>query len=510
MIKKLIKSFTAILVLSLVTGCNDGKLTLGLADQTTNSDSSGSGGTTSDITFFGIDFINSISDSTAVLNWTHVSGASAYQVLRVSGDHLYYVGSVDAPATTYNLTSLSANTSYSYRVRALDENANPDTNIKDVSFTTLGSPVAPTSLSLNDPVTSPAFDLTPTISVGGVKSGDTIKVFTDSSCSNLVGSAVATGTSVNITTSSLSAGSYTFYANATKTSSSSCSTVSLTYVATSCPIGYIPVPANATVDAPDNFCVMQFEAKDDGGGNPVSQAGSTPWVSISQVDAYNKCNYLNSELNDSDRENDVNNDGTYALISNPEWMAIARNVENVDANWTNGTVGQGCLKRGNIGGAFACTGGDSGYDGGDPDFGISRSDNGTAQLILDNGETIWDLSGNVWEWVDWTLGAPLSTNMTQVNKPYVGTDGTQVDDWRELDVIDNFTAHVPSTAILPSDSTFNANFGMGRVFTGTSGGAAVRGGIYAYGAYAGVFALGLSYTSTGSGGDIGFRCVYRP
>jgi hypothetical protein len=77
---------------------------------------------------------------------------------------------------------------------------------------------------------------------------------------------------------------------------------------------------------------MKYEAKDDGSGNAVSQANTTPWVSINQVDAWDECDSLNTEDTRTNIDNDTNNDGTYALISNPEWMTIARNVENVDTN----------------------------------------------------------------------------------------------------------------------------------------------------------------------------------
>lgn len=257
-----------------------------------------------------------------------------------------------------------------------------------------------------------------------------------------------------------------------------------------CPAGYIEVPSMASVGAPDNFCVMQYEAKNSG-GDPVSTATGVPWVSINQVNAKAKCQSLG-----------VN----YDLISNPEWMAIARNVENVDSNWTDGEVDSGCLKRGNVGGTNACTGGDSGYNGADPESGAGR--NALASLTLDNGEVIWDLSGNVWEWTDWTLGGALSTNMSQANKPSQG--GTPTASWKEFTVIDTFSALAPAESILPDDPSFNASHGMGRYYAGTSGGAARRGGDWNVGTYGGAFALALSRSSASTHTYIGFRCVFRP
>lgn len=262
----------------------------------------------------------------------------------------------------------------------------------------------------------------------------------------------------------------------------------------SCPTGYAVVPSMASVGAPDDFCVMKYEAKDDGSGNPISTDIGVPWVNINQADAKAKCQSLG--LN-------------YDLISNPEWMAIARNIENVALNWTGGSVGSGCLKRGNIGGANPCTGGDSGYDGLNPESGTGR--NSLASLTLNNDEVIWDLSGNVFEWADWTLGGVLSTNIAQIDRPYVNSDSGPVLSWRELSDIDIFSVLAPAKSILPSNPNFDSSYGVGRYFSGTGiGGAPRYGGIWADGANAGVFALSLREASTSTLGHVGFRCVLRP
>ena len=270
-------------------------------------------------------------------------------------------------------------------------------------------------------------------------------------------------------------------------------------IAIECPSGYISVPSMAAVNAPNNFCVMKYEAKNDGSGNAVSTETGAPWGSIDQTTAKTECTDLNAL-------NGVTN--KYDLISNPEWMAIARNVENVATNWTDAAVGSGCLKRGNVGSTCACTGGDSGYAHGSADSGTSR--NALASLTLDNGEVIWDLSGNVWEWTDWTLGGALSTNMSQANKPYDATDSAPVEAWREFTAVDTFSALAPAESILPDNPSFSAVEGMGRYYAGTSGGAARRGGRWSVGSLAGAFALALHSSSSLTYTYIGFRCVFRP
>lgn len=92
---------------------------------------------------------------------------------------------------------------------------------------------APTTLVLLDPVSSPNEDTTPTITVYGVAAGDVVALYKNSSCTapSVVGSFTSTGSSVDITTSVLPEGTYTFYADrlATGGQRSLCSTANLTY-----------------------------------------------------------------------------------------------------------------------------------------------------------------------------------------------------------------------------------------------------------------------------------------
>ena len=518
-IRIFLKSLSLLLVMLNLYGCNPTEF-----ETIAKGSDEGSGATGesfSNISFSGIDSIDNITHFSARLNWTHMAGASVYQVFSVSGGVISYIATVAAPTATYTLTGLTAGASLIYRVRSFDSQGKMDSNTNNVTVNILNAPPAPSSITLTSPAVNFSDNATPTFLVGGISSGETIKLFTDSSCTTQVGSAVSASSTVSITTSTLSQGTKTIYANATVTNASACSTANATYIKAPCPTGYIAVPSNTTVGAANNFCVMKYEAKAwndantndviDGGEidadgcneggcttanwglatyKPSSTAQGAPWRRINQINSWAECDSLNSEFpTRADIDSDTGSDGTYALISNPEWMTIARNVENIDSNWTSGTVGTGCLKIGNVGGTNACAGGNSGYNGPDPDLGSGRTDNGTAQLTLNNGSVIWDLSGNVWEWTDWTLGSPLSTNMASGDKAYVSADGAPIAGFREYTQVDTFTALSPSTAILPSDSTFNANFGMGRYYSSTSGGAALRAGDWSYGINAGAFAL---------------------
>ncbi|MER2513204.1 MAG: fibronectin type III domain-containing protein [Nitrosomonas ureae] len=476
--------------------------------------------TYNNISFPGIDTINSVTDSTATIHWTHVSSAVAYQIFNTTSGTPVFVGFVLAPTDSYNLTGLTPNATYKFRVNAQSSSGLLDANTTNFGFSTNAAPTPPSGLALFSPSTTPAFDDTPTIRVSGVKSGDVVKLFTDSTCTTQVGSGTASDTTIDITSSSLVAASYTFYANSTNAQASACSTASVAYMLTSCPIGYVSVPGDATLGT-TNFCVMQYEAKawNDANSNqvidagevdadgcseagcttgnwaaiptykPVSQAADLPWRRIDQNQARLACDALNSGGTNFD------------LISNPEWMTIARNIEVQNGNWSGGVVGSGLIFQGNNGVAAA-----SSYNGSDPEGGTGRDTK--AMHVLSNGEQIWDISGNVWEWVDW--------NVTPANKAYVSTDGSPQSAWREFTLLDTLIGlgdEMFPNSWRPTNAAYNSAKGTGQYYAGTnaSGGAARRGGGWSNVTNAGVFALNLlnssAYTSYNS---LGFRCVYRP
>lgn len=142
----------------------------------------------------------------------------------MSGSTLTYIDSVNAPTVTYSLSGLTPSATLKFRVRAYDSSGDGDSNTKDVLITTNSAPSTPSGITMTSPASSPSFNDTPTFSIAGVKSGDMIKLFTDVSCSTQVGTVVSTGTTASITTSSLAVGTFNFYATATGTNASACST----------------------------------------------------------------------------------------------------------------------------------------------------------------------------------------------------------------------------------------------------------------------------------------------
>ena len=276
-----------------------------------------------------------------------------------------------------------------------------------------------------------------------------------------------------------------------------------------CPIGYIPVPRNIAVGVHYDFCVAKYEMKNVG-GIATSQADLTPWVSIAQTDSIARCHELNA-IDDSH--------GTYAVISNPEWMAIARNVEQVPENWSNNSPGvhPGVMARGhsdnNPTSALVANADDAlGYVGTNGNSAAQAANSGWEQrrtLELSNGEIIWDFAGNVWEWVDWQV--------TPAKKAYRSTDGLPTSNFLDFKFLDRLIGENADDQMLPSTfmpvfTSLTRSNGLGGYLAGnnSSGGAVLRGGGKNGIADAGTFALYLGVSVNNAGTNFGFRCVLRP
>ena len=257
-----------------------------------------------------------------------------------------------------------------------------------------------------------------------------------------------------------------------------------------CPTGYISVPPNALYGITEDFCVAKYEMKNVT-GIATSEPLGTPWVSISQTSAKTACTALGAG---------------YHLITNDEWMTLARNIENVPTNWSGGSVGSGLLNIGhsdnspanalaaNADDVVACQG--TGETCSNSVWSAQRRTH-----VLSNGQIIWDFAGNVWDWIDWNV-------LTDKASPGGG--------WIEINTATPTTS-MPQKSFYPENATFNATQGTGRYYPSIngSGGAAIRGGDWYIGTSAGVFSLNLapspSYSSNSISGTstvVGFRCAW--
>ncbi|MDA9951328.1 hypothetical protein N9D31_02020 [Oligoflexaceae bacterium] len=288
------------------------------------------------------------------------------------------------------------------------------------------------------------------------------------------------------------------------------------WLVSACPAGYIPVPGNTTaglggivyaqgtksnydwtgasetIHTTADFCVMKYEAKDGGSHTAVSVAAGFPWVSIQREQA--------GADNDA-QEACENNGAGYQLIGNQHWQAIARNLESVASNYdTSGPVADYTFNHGHADAspnnalaadaddANACLGVTSNGDPDDDCGGVWHINKRSHELS--NGEVIWDLSGNVLEWVR------DNNSSSQGSNGFI--QAVSYSDALKFGPSGDFTVQ-----------TGTQKAGLGYFYDGSAG-AVFRGGLWHDGASAGPFYAALFGGWAGSGSGVGFRCVLAP
>jgi len=260
-----------------------------------------------------------------------------------------------------------------------------------------------------------------------------------------------------------------------------------------CPTNYIPVTKNTAVGTTADFCVAKYEMKcnnDATGaactGSPVSMAANQPWVNVTQPNAKSLCAGLGTQ---------------YHLITNAEWMTIARSIEANAANWSTGTVSSGALNRGHSDNSPAATLA-SGMDD-NPCSGTGDTCSTTVfhdqrrTHVLSNGQTIWDLAGNAKEFIDWNLTTDRA--------------GTTLNNYTEINAT-SVTASMPSTAFKSNDNALTSANGIGMYWPDTDAlnGYATRGGFYTNNLNrSGVYHLDFGWSNTSTDSRLGFRCAYQ-
>jgi hypothetical protein len=185
-----------------------------------------------------------------------------------------------------------------------------------------------------------------------------------------------------------------------------------------CPEGYVFVPGD---DDPTintiGFCTAKYEMRITGvhdsslqsytsGVIPESRADGLPWTRVGvpfglnmsyspSSDAVYACDYACREQGPD-----------YFLQSNDQWQTLARNIEGVAANWSGGAVGSGSINQGHSDmdpeiPLAASTDDDPCAGTGQPDCTDPTSDDFSQKRThtMSTGAIIWDLSGNVSEWL---------------------------------------------------------------------------------------------------------------
>lgn len=336
-----------------------------------------------------------------------------------------------------------------------------------------------------------------------------------------------------------------------------------------CPTGFIKVPGNSQYHTVD-FCVMKYDAKCANPdnlsiglqpplGDPASgESGGHAYGTYKNNGAGSACTasnnkqivstasgfpiaYIPESGSGSDNAESYCAKMGWHLITNNEWMTIARNVEQVSDNWcdkngTNcgfapGTKGKVLANGHNDSKNEASAGGaisDSAIIAGNdnqPCFGTTTDgsnicggkDSQKRTLTISNGDTIWDFAGNVWQWVDNTV--------MRKDEPRSNTNGILDKGWTRSDfapgslqsvITDNGRGSSMGYDVFrPSNTTWNASNGVGRIYhyssatdTDTTLYTFIRGGNWKHGTDDGAFTMHMSPVPTKTNiNDVGFRCV---
>ena len=453
--------------------------------------------------FSGVNSVAEVSDTTVLLGWNFHEDAAYYVIFKkelapIAEEKYKVVTNLSAGQTSYLVTGLKINTQYSFKIHAYNQTDTIDTNEITQTVQTSLAPRVPVSVMLTSPASSPSAARIATFTVRYVKEGETVKIFKDSACTQELGSGVvgAGKTSIEIATAQLDRGTtYEVYANATNIYgyTSACSSAYATYKVVGCPENYIQVESNEDLGT-NAFCVMKTEARKGANNIPAAQYSGSPWTKITPTAAKAACQTVVAEGLTCD------------LISNPEWMVLARDIEATAANWSGGLVGSGMLNRGHSDGSPAkiltIT------DSTDP-WTDTGNDNSTWSQkrthVLSTGDEIWDLAGNAQDIVDWTTGgdtysigpktcAASSTDFYNVNCAALSAND-----------------YMPANPGEVETANYNAeNAGLGRFYgTGTGNGAVGRGEQYNKDFKAGIYALSFNLGTASSDAAIGFRCVCR-
>ena len=255
-----------------------------------------------------------------------------------------------------------------------------------------------------------------------------------------------------------------------------------------CPDGFIIVPGSPTYGKVNDFCVMKYEAKNVG-GVATSQAALSPWGGISQTSAITTSAAACTGCH---------------LTTEAEWMTLAQNVLSVPSNWSSGTVGTGYIYSGHNdsspGNALVASSIDT-----EPYY-LTEQNSGNQKrtLSLTNNETIWDLSGNIWEWTNGTSSSLIQPGISGVNYyPWV--------EWNAGSIIHGGLSPDPFPAMtgISGSTSWNSTNGIG-MLGGDPGDATLRGFIRGGSwinndGFAGVLALYIAHAPSRSDSYLGFR-----
>ena len=259
----------------------------------------------------------------------------------------------------------------------------------------------------------------------------------------------------------------------------------------------------------NSFCMAKYEMRDDGAGTAASTPEGSPWINMERADAVSACQA-----------------GSYELATNGQWQAVARNIELVGTNWHGQVVGSpGGLSRGHSDG-FPANVLSAHSDDNQGCFQTGQDCSATTWSVqrrthlLSNGEVIWDMAGNAWEWVaddnDVSYGEndyiSQVTGFTHQVLSVLGSEGQARNAKGQFGPAGDYLD-------LDSENFGGLGYGYLNIFVDEDEDPLVtdkrvgvlRGGGLSDHVEAGIFAssLGINVEDTTTGVK-GFRCAYRP
>jgi hypothetical protein len=300
-----------------------------------------------------------------------------------------------------------------------------------------------------------------------------------------------------------------------------------------CPSGFVFVNGDETYKT-DDFCVMKYDAKctntdpkcitKEGvyrnNASGCSCQGSYQVVSMASGAPIT---YIPEDDGTPQSAKAYCRNAGWHLVTNSEWMTIARDVEKVPGNWCN-KDGTSCGNTPGTYGNILANGHNDTFpnkalpagrddqpcfgttaDGSDKCGGISSQ---KRTLTLQNGEVIWDFAGNVWQWVDELI---LRRSEPHTEVPALGLGGSH---W----VWSEFSKVPFSESYSPSNPNWISKNGVGRIFhynlsgdTDTTEYTFIRGGNWRHGYDSGAFTIHMQPVPGKTNiDDIGFRCAVNP
>lgn len=151
-----------------------------------------------------------------------------------------------------------------------------------------------------------------------------------------------------------------------------------------CPTGYVAVPFLSGYTT-ENFCVAKYEMKNNSGAK--SEPAGVPWASINRANSIAACSAIGPK---------------YSLITIAQQETIARNINGMAMNWSNGTY-EGVSTGGHTD-TVPFTALEASSDDAQACYGTGQTCSNTLWdsqrriHFLSTGDVIWDFAGNVWEW----------------------------------------------------------------------------------------------------------------